>query len=237
MNRLLTIALVAGSLLFAAAPAAAQGDGYWEPYDDHAFDREPGERKDNRDGRDPHQRRGPEGPTYEISRPRSRFLAYWQDRFYDIQDLIRLRVGMGGFGFHARVTAAAQVGFLYQNGYMFGIDRRAMGVWHEERFQAGLSFATMTEITTSYRAGNEFADPTSDWNALYPRRGYVRNGEFFDDGRWRYLSCAAELHLGIIGLDVAVYPEELVDFILGFGMIDIFGDDLSTVYGPPDRSY
>lgn len=235
MNKILTCLFVGCSLLLAAP--ALPADNFWEPYDDTVFDRPPGEPRHEvrRDGRHDGPRRDQQ--TYEIRRPRNPFLAYWQDRFLDFQDLFRFRVGFGGFGFHARVTSLAQVGFLYTNGYYFGMDRRAWGAWHEERFAAGVSVAFMTEITSTYRSGNEFANPNTDWNRLYPHRGYARNGEYFDDGRWRFLSIAAELHLGIIGVDVAFYPDELFDFFLGFGMIDIFGDDLRSVYGRVDEAY
>ena len=40
------------------------------------------------------------------------------------------------------------------------------------------------------------------------------------------------MHL-LLGVDVAVYPEELVDFVLGIFTVDILRDDLWEVSGDP----
>jgi hypothetical protein len=161
-------------------------------------------------------------------RPTAGPLLYLQDRFLDMADFLRLKIGVGGFGFNARGTALAQIGMVYTNGVFMGFDRRAWGIWREERYAWGFSLAYHTEIATTYYAGNEFADPLSPWNDLNPRRGYIRNDEGWDDLRWRPFSAGAEVHFGI-GVDVALYPEEVLDFVFGFFLIDFLHDDLANL--------
>jgi len=163
--------------------------------------------------------------------PASPFVGYVRDRALDFIDILRIKLQFGGIGAAARVTSLVQLGVVFTNGPAFGLERRAFGTWYEYKFAAGLSMAYQTDIETSYIWGNEFADPMSAWNQMAPR-GYVRNGSYWDDGRDRPFSIAAEAHL-LIGADVAVYPEELLDFVLGFFTIDILQDDLWEVSGDP----
>lgn len=174
-----------------------------------------------------HPHRHEPAPAYGRG-PRSEFLFYVQDRILDFTDFLRLKIGFGGIGFNARATTLVQVGAVYTDGVYAGFERRAVGVWREERYAGGLGPFYQTDIITTYYAGNEFADPLSPWNEVNPRRGYVRNDVGWDDLRWRFLSVGAEVHLGV-GVDVAVYVDEVFDFLFGFFMIDFLEDDLSTV--------
>lgn len=156
---------------------------------------------------------------------------YMRDRALDFIDILRLKFHAGSFGVAARATTIAQIGLVYTDGPAFGLERRAFGSWWESRFAAGISAAYTTSINTHYAWGNEFADPMGAWNQMF-HRGYIRSGDYWDDGRDRPLSIGAEAHF-LIGVDGAVYPEEIADFILGIFTIDILEDDLMWVSGDP----
>jgi len=219
MKRTLFSLLFVGVLIANTIPVSAQPH-FSEPYDDHAFDRPPAP---------------PPAPGVVVVESRPVVAVYYgpfeylTDRFLDLCDVARIKVGAGGFGVNARATTLVQLGAVFTQGTYVGWERRSIGVWQEDRFAGGFSAAYQTTITTTFMQGNEFADPTSDWNRLFLDRGYVRNGtNLFDDGRNRPLSVAAEVHLGI-GVDVAVYPEELIDFVLGIFTVDILADDLVNI--------
>lgn len=155
---------------------------------------------------------------------------YLKNRALDLFDLIGLRVSgakdLRGFGLYARATAVGQLGFVSFDGTYSGIDRRAVGIWREKKIQAALGPLAFTSVETKTRRGNGFAHEAGEWGERADR-GIVRNGEFWDDGRGHPLSFGAEYQFGPVpGLEVRVYPMELIDFALGWVGIDTFNDDL-----------
>ncbi len=157
-------------------------------------------------------------------------LGYFRDRGNDFLDIFRLRLSaprqLMGFGFHLRATALAQVGILYFQGEHFGLDRRALGVWREERFTGGISALYYTDVVNDIVYGNRFTDEDDIWS-LWQERGIVRNNIYWDDGRRHPVSIGVEVQLAILpGVDVGIYPTELVDFVVGFFTLDPWDDDL-----------
>ncbi len=159
-------------------------------------------------------------------------LEYLRDRGEDLLDVVRLRVFLPhraeAYGAKARVTALAQVGYVHVKGKAVGMDRRAIGVNAEERTEGGLSALYFSRTRMATLWGNQFLYPESRWNASHPR-GVIRNKTAWDDARLHPDSCGAELELGLIGVDVGVYPLEAVDFVTGWFFIDPYGDDMSYV--------
>lgn len=158
---------------------------------------------------------------------------YFQDRANDFLDIFRFRLSAAreakGFGFHIRATCLAQVGALYFDGEHFGMDRRAIGVWREKRFAGGLSAVYFTDVTNDIVYGNRFTDVDDVWSEAQ-ERGIVRNNIYWDDGRNHPFSIGAEVQLGILpGVDIGVYPTELVDFVVGIFTLDPWGDDLMRI--------
>ncbi|MFH0794050.1 MAG: hypothetical protein V2A74_08465 [bacterium] len=163
---------------------------------------------------------------------------YLRDRCLDFLDIFRVKVDAGAnVGAYAKATAIAQLGAVYTEGGTAGLERRAIGNWYENRLQYGISMAEVDEIETGFNNGNEFADPDSAWSKRVDPK-IVRNGVFYgDDGRDRFFAISAEVHLGL-GVDVAIYPEELFDFIVGIFGVDIFyEDDVSPDEGDPFWNY
>ncbi|MFH0795338.1 MAG: hypothetical protein V2A74_15055, partial [bacterium] len=155
---------------------------------------------------------------------------YLRDRLYDVMDLATIRImaphDLHGIGAKARVTSLAQVGVVTFEGEAFGFDRRATGYVKEKRVEGGLSVFYYSNIETDPILGNQFLDPESAWSKAAPR-GIVRNDMQADDQRRQFLSVGAEVEIAILGLDVAVYPYEAVDLVLGIIGIDAPNDDLT----------
>ncbi len=160
---------------------------------------------------------------------------YFTDRFHDFLDIFRFRAGFPesgkAIGLKVRATSAAQLGYVYFEGQYAGLDRRAIGVVDERRIEGGISFlyGSMNEMIPS--RGNSFLMPNSDWNAIKDRR-ILRNLPHWDDGRLRHLSIGAEVATPLFALDVGIYPEEILDFVVGFTTLDIFKDDERSMRTP-----
>jgi len=153
---------------------------------------------------------------------------YCKDRFHDTLDLFRLRAGFPrdgkAIGLKARVTSLAQVGYVAFDGTYVGLDRRGVGIVDERRREAGVSVAYGSYNEMEPTFGNGFLKSNSDWSVVEDRR-ILRNLPYWDDGRQRHLSVGAEVATPLFALDVGVYPEEALDFVLGIFAIDIFNDD------------
>lgn len=157
---------------------------------------------------------------------------YCADRGNDLLDVLRIRGGAPdggkGGGLKARVTSLAQVGYVYFDGTYAGMDRRGIGVVDERRREGGVSLAYGSYNNMEPRHGNFFLKTDTPWSMLEDRR-LLRNLPYWDDGRKRFLSVGAEVATPLVALDLGVYPEEALDFVLGFTTIDIFNDD--KLYG------
>ncbi len=155
-------------------------------------------------------------------------LQYGKDRVNDFVDIFRLRVGVPrsgrGYGAKARVTALAQLGFVHYNGHYLGLDRRGIGIVRERRTEGGISLLYGSTNQMMPLWGNEYLEGTTPWTDLKDRK-IIRNLPSWDDGRSRLLSIGAEVATPILALDAGVYPEEALDFVAGFFLIDIFRDD------------
>lgn len=155
---------------------------------------------------------------------------YFRDRGEDFLDIFRIRYIVPyraeGYGAKARVTALAQVGYVHLNGSAYGMDRRAIGHNVEKRTEGGVSifYASRTEMVKV--SGNQYLDSDSDWNQA-AARGIMRQGGAWDDGRRHPVSIGAEVELGILGIDLGVYPTEAFDFLTGWIFFDIYKDDRS----------
>lgn len=153
---------------------------------------------------------------------------YGKDRFHDLLDIFRLRGGIPedgkGLGVKAKVTSLAQVGYVHFNGRMYGMERRALGATYERRTEGGLSllYGSLSEMEPLH--GNSFLQANSGWSMIEDRR-IIRNLPHWDDGRRRFLGIGAEIATPLFALDAGVYPEEAIDFVLGWVGMDIYDDD------------
>jgi len=169
-------------------------------------------------------------------------LNYLRDRGYDFLDMFRIRFSIApkaeAIGIHARATCLAQAGFIYFNGSFVGMDRRAFGVWNETKTEGGISALYYTRIESDAPYGNQFLDENTQWFNITDR-GLIRNDTYWDDGRYHPVSIGVEAQLGILpGIDIGIYPEEIVDFIWGIFTFDFWQDDLSkTDVQYFDKSY
>ncbi|GAB4323395.1 MAG: hypothetical protein Kow0059_18750 [Candidatus Sumerlaeia bacterium] len=165
----------------------------------------------------------------DLPRARSGVAQYFIDRGNDLLDIVRLRIGVPhkahAFGVKARVTSLAQLGFVWFEGAQYGLDRRALGQWHEGRTEGGVSLAYFSNVQNESGWGNRFLRADDPWTT-FQARGIVRNDLYWDDGRRHPLSIGAELQTGILpGLDLGIYPGEVLDFLFGFLTLDYWDDD------------
>ena len=165
---------------------------------------------------------------------------YVEDRVCDFADIFRLRLGVPrhgeGYGVKVRATALAQLGFVHYNGHYFGMERRALGLSEERRTEGGVSllYASRNEMIPNW--GNQFLSANTLWTEIENRR-IIRNFPDWDDGRGHFLSAGAEVATPILGVDVGVYPSELLDFVTGFVCIDPFNDDQLALDRNSDFQY
>lgn len=163
---------------------------------------------------------------------------YFADRFHDVLDVVRLRAGIPdegeGYGVKARVTSAAQLGYVNFDGSYAGINRRGIGVSREDREEGGISFLYFSEHAMQTRAGNTFLYGNTDWAKVRDRR-LERNKPYWDDGQGDPLGIGAEVATPILALDLGVYPIEIADFALGIFTIDMMEDDRITQDRRPYR--
>ncbi len=170
------------------------------------------------------------------------FLDYLIDRGNDFIDIFRIRFSIApkakAIGVHARATCLAQIGFIYFDGHFVGMDRRAFGVWNESKMEGGISALYYTDIESDAPYGNSFLDENTQWFNITDR-GLIRNDIYWDDGRYHPVSIGVEAQLAILpGVDIGVYPEEIVDFIWGLFTFDFWQDDVSkTDVQYFDKSY
>ena len=157
---------------------------------------------------------------------------FLRDRALDLCDLFRFRVhvprGYRSVGVKARGTVLAQAGIVYFDGKSIGVDRRGAGVWRERRFEGGIGPVYFSNVTNEMIAGNRFTDVRWPWSRLH-RRGIVRNGLSWEDGRLHPLSCGVELQLFAGGLEFEVYPLQCFDIVLGWLGLDSANDDESRI--------
>ncbi len=166
---------------------------------------------------------------------------YAKDRFHDLLDVVRLRGGVPedgkGIGAKAKVTSLAQVGYVQFRGKMAGMERRAIGITAERRSEGGLSLLYASTNEMRPVAGNDFIHADTAWSEIEDRR-IIRNLPYSGDGRHRFFGIGAEVATPILALDAGVYPEEALDFIVGWVGIDLYDDDElflngGDLYEPP----
>lgn len=161
------------------------------------------------------------------------FTDYIVDRGYDFTDFLRIELGapykIRAIGVKARATYLAQLGIVYFEGEQIGIDRRAAFLMSERRFEGGFGPYYFSRVENDVEVGNQFTDVESLWS-LEVDRGIVRNDSYWDDGRGELTSIGAEIQTGVLpGLDLGIYPMEVLDFILGILYLDPQRDDLSRI--------
>ncbi|MDX2176824.1 MAG: hypothetical protein SF028_10160 [Candidatus Sumerlaeia bacterium] len=167
-------------------------------------------------------------PAEETERTGATVLGYLKDRGHDLMDLARLRGGIPqegkGLGVKARATSLAQAGYVQFRGDYYGMERRALGITRERRTEGGLSLLYGSLHQTEFVGGNSFLSTDSKWSMVEDRR-ILKNLPYWDDGRRRFFGFGAEVATPVGAIDAGVYPEEALDFVLGWVGIDLFDDD------------
>ncbi len=154
------------------------------------------------------------------------------DRALDLCDLLRVRFhvphGYRSAGAKARATVLAQLGVVFFEGKSVGLDRRGAGIWREWRLEGGVGPLYGSRVKNEMIAGNHYTDIEHPWSRMY-RRGIVRNGVLWDDGRLQPLSIGAELHWFVFGMEIETYPQEWLDAAIGWLGLDSANDDESRI--------
>ena len=150
-----------------------------------------------------------------------------RDRGYDLAQTIDVAAGYSeGLSASARVTKLIQFGFGgYRGIYWGGLKQGTLGLWEEERTEFGLGPFFVHEL---FRGDGGclldvrhplFGDPgfrQVSWDVThYADRGW------FDIG--------ATGNLVLVGVDVAIRPIEVFDFLAGFVGFDPLLDDVLSV--------
>ncbi|MCX8038114.1 MAG: hypothetical protein N3D11_13880 [Candidatus Sumerlaeia bacterium] len=154
------------------------------------------------------------------------------DRALDLCDLLRVRFhvphGYRSVGAKVRATVLAQLGAIFFEGKSVGLDRRGVGLWREWRLEGGVGPVYGSRVKNEMIAGNRYTNVEHPWSRMY-RRGIVRNGVLWDDGRLQPLSVGVELHLFVFGVELETYPQEWLDAVIGWLGLDSANDDESRI--------
>jgi len=146
---------------------------------------------------------------------------YLVNRAADFSDILRLSL-TAGLGFSAKVegTRLIQVGGAYlHNVYAMGWHNRAIGIWRESVRSWGLIVGYhKEEVDTIGAYSGSYGWRFSDGGMSFQP---ANDGNFDLD----LLTCRAELHLIIIGIDVEARIGEVLDFVAGIFQFDPAGDD------------
>lgn len=148
---------------------------------------------------------------------------YACDRARDFQDIYRARVALpeksSSFAFKARATSLFQVGAVRFKGRMHGVDQRDCGPWDQTRKEVGASLLYFTSVQSQ---------PACE---LCPTGEHGYNSDFLHYNGWD-AERKTPFSLGLMvqpffipGVDLGLYPGEVVDFALGVFNIDMFKDD------------
>lgn len=156
--------------------------------------------------------------------------SYAKDVGYDFLDIVHLNVGLGKSGpfsiiggnigvvpwwlpmqLNAHVTKYAEAGFGSWSGYKFGWLGRGMGVWREERTEAGFALLPIQNYSVHaarvpYWGNSPLGDKYMDAHGF--------NIDLDQNRHW--LDVGGSLHIIALGFDVNVSPFEALDFVAGF---------------------
>jgi hypothetical protein len=151
--------------------------------------------------------------------------AYFRARANDLADVFGLSFSLGfGVLANVRATQAIQCGGLFHGGARFGFIGREAGGWSETAVELG--------IPGFYLRSADLEPANKDLLRVRTERGQSLwqflgdEGVPYDTGYDRkFWQVGATVHAGIVGVDFSVNLKELVDFLLGWGGLDLSGDD------------
>lgn len=162
-------------------------------------------------------------------------LPYGKARAYDFMDMFDFSLGAGA-GLHlAGAIEPFRVGYGYYDASKFGMMGRAAGKWEEKRQEFFLIHdINCWEKTPCCGDGYLF-----DQETIHPRN-FIREPEpytrepFYANWGWvtrwhdwerQWLDVVVQGHLLFVSFDVAFSPQEMMDFLLGFGGVDTISHD------------
>ena len=162
-------------------------------------------------------------------------LTYGLARGLDFLDMFELNVGVGR-GLHAAAEIAPfRIGYGFSDTKRAGFMHRATGSWSESRQEFWL-LQDFVKWDRSPCCGNAYMYDPCRWKgtnvyrdldyedplARYADWGYVNR---FDDHEKHWLDTGFEATLGCVTLDAFISPCEVLDFFLGWGMVDVISRD------------
>ena len=141
---------------------------------------------------------------------------YWKHRADDLADVARLNVGAGyGASVDASATRYARLSAgSYENTTKAGFVGRQGGIWKEERHGIAL-IAGYTETSRDPIHGNAFLPEPDPASGLQPS---------WQDQERGATEFTLSIHL-LVGFEAGIDPGQMLDFLLGFAGIDLYGDD------------
>lgn len=153
-------------------------------------------------------------------------LLYIPNRLLDLLDIVTIDLGAGPeFGVDAKVTHWLQIGGMYGDRYFLGKDyARQLGGGYSSGWNYGFLCFTSERRYVDHEFGTtmEFllkrkslglAMPDEDFTYTHNIRDFWEIGA---SAGWLITAC------------VAVHPVEIVDFLAGFAMVDLKGDDYAA---------
>jgi len=154
---------------------------------------------------------------------------YLKDRLNDFIDIFGLSLSIGmGLDANVRCTQAIQAGGLFWGGARFGFIGRMAGGWSETVFEMGIPgfYVRSIQVLAEEDSGIETMN-TERGQSLWQFMG--DEGVPYDKGYDRkFWQVGATVHAILIGVDFSVNLKELLDFLLGWGAVDICRDDTAN---------
>lgn len=150
---------------------------------------------------------------------------YPLDRFADLTDVLSFDVGIAlGGAIRVHVTRAVQAGFGM--GWQYGVgllQPRIVGA--QQELEIGVTALNYAQFQMSGRrsgvSGPVVTGAADLTGASTP--GLALYQDYRD-----YWSVGVGVRIGVVGANAAVHPVQLIDWLLGFALIDIAHDDHAT---------
>ncbi|MFA6290332.1 MAG: hypothetical protein WC637_01050 [Victivallales bacterium] len=150
-------------------------------------------------------------------------LRYTYDRFMDLFDIVTVNVGAGPeFGVEAKLTHWMQLGGMYGDKYFLGKDyARQFGGGYSSGWNYDLICLTSERrcVDSTFGTTREFLLKRKSLSLAMPNEDFTYSQKIRDF--WEIAVNAGWL----ITAGVAIHPEEIADFFVGFAKDDPSGDD------------
>jgi hypothetical protein len=156
--------------------------------------------------------------------------AYLKNRGNDALDIFDIGLTVSrkpGVSLYCGCLNLIPIGYASVEGTLMGLGERQVGLLPARQHAAGVLLWGAEQFAYGVNFQREAPNSPPDW-----RIGAIGLAEGPRPPGRHLISCPKTLHLGFIGITITCKPNEALDFLLGWGTLDIMKDD---VYPEPSK--